>query len=365
MRRLSYLCLQATREGQASYAHVHEIIDGLRRRGWRVELFEPRYKVTRGAPSALRRAWEFVRTQLNLWRADLPDVLYIRCHFAAWPTALWARLNRIPVVQEVNGPYEDLFLAWPGTRLFPVLFKWLIRTQLQWADTVICVTPQLKQWVFRESRNPQVHVIPNGVNTELFSPDAASVVPLPNAFAVFFGALAPWQGIATMLEATERPEWPSDVKLLILGDGVERSRVEEATRWKKVIYLGTMKYIEVPGIVAKSIASLIPKSSIGDRSTTGLYPLKVFESLGCGVPVIVSDFPGQADLVRSARCGLVVEPDDPRALAQAVAHLYEQPQLRSDMGKRGRELVVSRHQWDMRAEQTALVLDSTLRRIQN
>lgn len=42
-RRMAYLCLQATREGQASYAHVHEIIKGLEHRGWEVQLFEPVY----------------------------------------------------------------------------------------------------------------------------------------------------------------------------------------------------------------------------------------------------------------------------------------------------------------------------------
>ena len=62
--RVAYLCLQATRQGQASFAHVHEIIAGLQARGWSVELEQPSYS-SEGSrlPGALGRALEFYRVQ--------------------------------------------------------------------------------------------------------------------------------------------------------------------------------------------------------------------------------------------------------------------------------------------------------------
>ena len=54
-------------------------------------------------------------------------------------------------------------------------------------------------------------------------------------------------------------------------------------------------------------------------------PNAVGEALACGKPVIVTDYPGQADLVRSADCGIVIPPDDPEALAAAVAKLANSP----------------------------------------
>jgi glycosyltransferase involved in cell wall biosynthesis len=360
MRRLSYLCLQVTEEGQASYAHVHEIIAGLRHRGWNVMLFEPRKRKRAGSWSLLFKGLDFCSTQLSLWCAARPDVIYIRWHFATWPTALWARMLRIPVVQEVNGPYEDLFIAWPWTRRLAPFFKGLMRKQLSWASEVIAVTPHLARWVRGESGNSRVRVIPNGVNTELFRPDAPSSIRLPEAFVVFFGALAPWQGVSTMLKAVEESEWPSPVKLVVVGDGAERHRVESAASCQKIVYLGKVRYAEIPGIVARSIAGLSPQTSCGGRSATGLFPLKVFETLGCGVPVIVSDFPGQADLVRRGKCGIVVEPENPTALAEAVAYLYHHPESRMEMGRRGRRLVEREHQWDMRAGETATVLEDAL-----
>ncbi len=355
-QNISYLCLQATREGQASYAHVHEIIKGLEKRDWNVRLYEPRYRAWSKQPGPVRRLLEFAFIQLRLFLSERPDVVYIRWHFASFPTAFLARLWRIPVIQEVNGPYEDLFIAWPLTRRFAWFFKWLLRTQLRWADAVIAVTQELADWSKGESGNNNVFVVPNGANTELFRPGAPVSVSLPENFVVFFGALAAWQGIETLLKALDEADWPANVKLVIVGDGAERFRVEDAARTGKVIYLGTIPYKQMPGIVARSIAGLSPQNSAGGRSATGLNPLKVFETLACGVPVVVTDFPGQAALVRDGMCGIVIPPEDPGALARAVAYLYNHPHERALMGRRGRELVEKEHSWDRRAEQTNHIL---------
>lgn len=363
-RVVHYLCLQATRQGQASHAHVHEIIRGLRKRGWNVRLFEPSYANAIRDPSLLQRMIEFVRVQVRLWLSGRPDILYVRSHFAAWPTAVWARLRNVPVIQEINGTYEDLFLAWPWTRRFARLFIGLIRSQLRWADAVITVTPQLAKWVREEGISREVYMIPNGANTELFSPDAKDGAPhdLPMPYVIFFGALAPWQGVDTMLAAVEHPDWPSEVTLLILGDGVERPKVEEvASRCSRVQYWGLQPYTRLPRLITGSLAALSVQSAPKGRGLdTGLFPLKLFESLACGVPVIVSDIPGMADLIRAGRCGLVIPPDDPEGLAKAVRYLYSHPEECSLMGKRGRELVEHEHSWDRRAQDTSSVLERIL-----
>ena len=100
-----------------------------------------------------------------------------------------------------------------------------------------------------------------------------------------------------------------------------------------VVYLGRVAYRDLPGIVARSLAGLCPMSNLGGRSETGLSPLKLYETLACAVPVVVTDFPGQADLVRECNCGLVIRPESPKALADAVAYLYHHPDKRV-----GREL---------------------------
>ena len=222
LSRVAYLCLQATIEGQASYAHVHEIIKGLEHRGIRVELLQPSYVMKNAAPGAFGRCLEFARVQGRLMRRLKQfDCLYVRGHFAALPIALFARLIRIPVVQEVNGSYDELFECWPWTRMFSQLFIRATRKQWQISNAIIVVAQKMGKWVEKEGGNACWHVVPNGADVEPLHPRAIPdpSVKIPDTpYAVFFGALSPWQGIGPLLEAVDRPEWPN-INLVIVGDG--------------------------------------------------------------------------------------------------------------------------------------------------
>src|SRR6266850_7835468 len=87
--RIAYLAVEAPRQGHATYAHVHEIVGGLRRRGIRVDLFQPRYASRAPRPGLVRRWLEQLRIQLTLfarWRRY--DAVYVRAHYSAFPTTL-------------------------------------------------------------------------------------------------------------------------------------------------------------------------------------------------------------------------------------------------------------------------------------
>lgn len=364
-RRLLYLSLEAPSEGQAAYTHVVEIISGLRRQGWTVQLFAPSYAGTsKPQPGLLGKLSEFTRTQARLWRFRQPgDVIYVRSHFLAAPIALLAYLTRVPIVHEVNGPYEDLFISHGWTRNLAGILSSIQRWQYRVADTLIAVTPHLRQWLLDQLPGKSIHVIPNGANTGMFHPEATTERVLPERFVVFFGGFARWQGIETMLAAVDLPEWPTDVSLVIVGDGQQRDIVAEAAgRQRRLVWLGRLPYNEVPGIVCRAIASLVPKNRQGNREETGLFPLKIFETIACGTPAIVTDFPGQADLVRESGCGIVIPPEDPEALAQAVAKLAADPEAARQLGARGPALIQSEHSWQRRAEQTDEVLLNVLNR---
>lgn len=357
---IAYLCLQVTKEGQASHAHVHEIIGGLRELGHVVTLYEPRH-LKRYGP--LVRAREFLRTQKRMRReAREVDVIYCRAHFATLITSWWARRRKIPMVLEVNGPYEDLFIAWPRTRYVRPLFEWLMGTQYRHADGLVTVTSGLQTWLAGETGRDDVAVIPNAANDRLFRPGRPVPEGLPDRYVAFVGALAPWQGLVHVLEAATLPEWPDDVTLLIAGDGMQHELAEEAARTNpRVLFLGKRPYGDIPGILCGSIASLVPKVELGGRSITGLSPLKLYEAMACAIPVVATDFPGQAEVLRDERCGIVIPAEDATAIAQAVRTLAEDPAEGRAMGERGRAAVEREHSWARRAEQTALILERVAR----
>ncbi len=367
MSRILYLSLESPREGQASYAHVFEIINGLRQEGWEVELFCPSYSKGWERPGLIGRLTEYARVQWRLWQSVTEDdVIYVRSHFLAWPIARLAARKGLTVIQEINGPYEDLFISYPWTQPFSAQLSWLQRSQFQMASALIVVTEQLKHWVEAQLDGMDVEVVPNGANTDLFRPGAPCALDLPERFAVFFGGFARWQGLTTMLDAVAAPEWPEGVSLVIVGDGQERELVRQAAaRNPRVLWLGRQPYDVVPGVVSRSLCGLVPKNNQGDREKTGLFPLKVFETLACGVPAVVTDFPGQADLVRDNQVGLVVPPENPRALAAAVAALAADPDAVAGMGRRGVEVIQANHSWLSRARQTARVIARARARVRS
>jgi len=77
--------------------------------------------------------------------------------------------------------------------------------------------------------------------------------------------------------------------------------------------------------------------------------------LACGLPVVVTDFPGQAELVRSLDAGLVVPSDDPAALAQAVAALRFDPPPRAQMLTVA-SIIKAEHSWSNRAVELSKIL---------
>ena len=360
--RLAYLCLEATREGQASHAHVHEIIRGLRNRGWIVELYEPAYGPSSEGLTLLGKLLAYVRAQYRLWRdRDKWPAIYIRCHPAAFPSVLWARLSNVAVILEINGPYTDIYEAHPWTKWLRFVLEPATRLCYRMADALIGGTEQLGRWLHGEVGPKPYFIIPNGANIDLFAPGAELDLDLPRPYVVFFGALAPWQGLGTIFEAMKQPSWPENVALVVAGDGQQRSLVQEAAAADdRIIYLGRVAYRRIPAIVANSIAGLVVKDYPAGL-TAGLSPLKLYETLACGVPAIVSDLPGQAEIIRQYRCGLVVPMAAPEEVARAVRYLAEHPEEREEMGKRGRRAVVADHSWQRRAVDTEAVLFHVLK----
>ena len=273
-RRIAYLSLQAVEQGQDTWAAVNEIVESWRDAGWRVDTWFATYPD--GTPGASQRLREMSRVQTQL-KARLReyDAVYIRAHVMAYPTSAAARELGIPVLQECNGTYEDLFVAWPVTRLARPVFEARMRRQYRDATYIFCGTERQKAWLQRESGHDRIEVSPNGANSEVFRPDVPRRPGLPEDYVLFFGQFAPWQGVEVLIAARESPAWPPDVKLVFVGDGVRRPAVEAAVASSDggVVYLGRLPYEELPGVIAHCLASTSPQFTV-ERGTEGFSALE-------------------------------------------------------------------------------------------
>lgn len=355
---LWYVSCELPTEGQASHAHIMGIVRGLESLGWRTRLWHPAAR--RHPRGALRRIVDVTAMQLRLvTRRGRPDILYVRGHFLSLPAVLWARIRRVPVVWEINGPRNDVLSSWPRLRPILGLLQLSGTIQLRLSSAAISVTPDLAEESAIHGAK-RSYFVSNGADTERFRPGAETSVNLPTPFVVFVGTLARWQGIGTVLDALDRPAWPENVSLVVVGDGVLAESVRErATRQAKLRYLGRIPHGEVGGVVSRSICALSPMVEPG-RLLTGVTPLKLFEAMACGVAVIATDLPGQADIVRQAESGVVVPPGDPDAIATAVASLASHPSIARAMGKRARRAAVDHYSWAASAAKTDTIIRALL-----
>lgn len=359
---LAYLALETPREGQAAHTHIHEIVGGLRHRGWMVELIA----ATRGGSSSGSgygvRLLDYIKVQWSLVRRlHHFDAVYMRSHFAAFPAALWARIRSRPVFQEINGLPDDIFVTYRWLRWIGPLVKWSYHRQMKWAAHVFVVTDGLADWAREKSGHDRVSVVSNGANTGLFTPSGDHArVPWP--YIAFVGGLTQWHGIGTMIAATRSDHWPDEVRLVIIGDGVARDQVAEAGTSSRIVALGRTAQHEAAKYLRGALAalSITEDTNSAGNLETGVAPLKLFEAMASGVPVIVSDLPYQARLVRDHQTGLVVPMADPEALARAVAQLAVDPDMAGRLGQNGAAYVATHASWQARADAVGRIMRECL-----
>jgi glycosyltransferase involved in cell wall biosynthesis len=224
----------------------------------------------------------------------------------------------------------------------------LYRFQFRKANALITVTAGLADWVRGEAPGVPIFTVANGVNCEVFYPGRPPVRAAARDYALFFGGMTRWHGIETMIAAVENSAWPADLDLVLVGDGQLSAIAQQASARNAHIHaLASVPQETLAGYITAAVVGLVPINTVGGRGRFGLSPLKLYELLACKIPVVVTDFPGQADLVRSLGAGLVVPPDDPAALARAVAALHEKPPSHDKMLKVA-SVLKAEHSWDNR-----------------
>lgn len=360
--RILYVSGEPLRPRQAAETHVTEIVKNLQKIG-----HEIRICTAAGAGTYERTSiWKRIVAYIAFWRSALVairqaprcDVIYARAHPANLPIAIVARFARIPIVHEINGYYFDVSITHPWLRPLNRLIAATYRWQYRRGDALIVVTAGLAEWVSREVPGKIVETVSNAANCSIFRLAELAEPLRSRNYALFFGSMTRWHGIEILVAAVSDQAWPSNLDLVLIGDGqlVEFLR-SLPTRQSAagIIHLPSVPQTTLASYINGAKVGLVPSNSVNGRAALGLSPLKLYEMLACGLPVVVTDFPGQADLVRSLQAGIVVPPDNAEALARAVARLYTSPPSHSDMS-RVAEHIRTNHRWEDRSRQIADVL---------
>ena len=281
-----------------------------------------------------------------------PDVVYYRWMDSPHPL-LFARLVGAQCVCEVNGePVPD----WSETdRTIKRRFKhWLASFALSRCDRVVVLTEGLRDLVVRRCRvaDERVAVLPSGTDTGLFTPQDVVIcrrrigIDPGRDYIGFVGSFYRYQGLQCLLEAMAiiRRTIPS-VHLLLVGDGEAapelKQQADRLALSSCITWAGRIPYQEVPAWIGAMTLCVAPFR--GDRGETS--PVKIFDYLACGKPVIASAIPSVSATFSQEAGVTLVPPDDPVSLAQIALVLLKDPDRQARMATDGRHFVEQGFSW--------------------
>lgn len=336
--------------------HIQEVVRELIRRGHDVTVHTTRAgrdipddlaglevietRIDADDPGARERAQQEVSARIAARIiAGGADLVYERYSLFSTALAEVAEATGAAGILEVNAPLIE------EQRTHRVLVdeeaaaKALAR-QVAAATATVAVSDPVRDWVRERTGSESVHTVPNGVSI-------TRIVPRPedigDPVVTFVGTLKPWHGVADLLAAAALAKRPW--KLRIIGDGPERAALEEqaAGLGVEVDFRGAVAPADMPGQLAGSAIGVAPYPDLGGEQQQYFSPLKVYEYLAAGLPVVASAV-GQLPQILG-ELGTLVPPSDPAALAAAIDTLAADPVLRGKLGWRGRVQAEEKHSW--------------------
>lgn len=303
-------------------------------------------------------------------RAMKADVVMERYYNFGGEGILAARRTGALAVLEVNAPVIDM----PGSAK-------------QWLDRMTLVQP-LRRWRDWQCQHADLIVTPTrkilpphvpparvlqtewGADTDQFHPGATGptrIVRRPGQIlAVFVGAFRAWHGAIRLVEAIRqlRRRHVTAFDAVFIGCGPEFPRVYEAgARVEGISFTGPLPHDVIPAYLAAADIGVAP-FDLAEHPTLAREfhwsPLKIFEYMATGLPVVAPRIDRLAGIVRDGREGLLYDSNDPQGLAAALERLSD-PALRASLGAAARERAVEHFSWSSHCR----ALDRAIRTARN
>jgi glycosyltransferase involved in cell wall biosynthesis len=295
-----------------------------------------------------------------------PDVIMERYYNFGGEAILHARRLGALAVLEVNAPVVDH----PGSTKAALDRALLVQPMRRWRERIcaaadIIVTPSAG--ILPAGTPPDAILeLEWGADTVRFHPGATGQLPFtppPGIVAVFAGAFRSWHGAVHLARAirTLRQRSRAAISALFIGDGPELPAVRAAAEGLDgVVFTGALPHAIMPAALASAHIGVAPFDLAAHKPLAlGFYwsPLKIFEYMASGLPVVAPAVARIPELVGHEREGLLYDPAGPTALADALDRLVDDP-LRARLGAGARDRAVNEYSWSAHCA----ALDDALRR---
>lgn len=207
-------------------------------------------------------------------------------------------------------------------------------------DCIVTATPYIRdRFISVNTRTVAINNYP--ILSELYMPDTDW--GSKEKLVCYIGAISRARGIQEMVDAIGMTEH----SLLLAGKFPLSSIRDVAVKkdgWRNVVELGQINRDEVKKVLSRSMAGLVLLHP--EPNYINSHPIKMFEYMSAGIPVIASDFPLWNEIVEGNRCGLCVNPLNAGEIAKAINWIMDNPEQAQIMGENGRRAVENRFNWE-------------------
>jgi len=294
-------------------------------------------------------------TKIRKWVKDYDiDIIHERMEVPGGFATYHNKLTGFPFLLEANDAF--LFDTSTWNRLDKILYKNLLKNrkkQLTSCSRVLTQTSILKT-IFAQDTQVPINVVPNAADPEMFNPKIEPKLKFGSGEKVigFAGANRKWHGVEDLLKAFKlvKKKLPK-TKLLLIGKDLD-----EFDDGKNIRSPGAIQYSEMPAYLSSCDVLAAPFNTKYDERRAKYFkkfgmwwsPLKLFEYMAMGKPVVTSDVGVIGEYIDGA--GLTYKEGDVKDLAGKLLKLLEDESLSQKLGKSGRKKVLKEYNWQNQAK---------------
>ena len=298
------------------------------------------------------------------------DFIYQRYSRFNFTGAVLSLVTGLPLLLEFNGSE-----VWASKNWDPVgqlgLLERFERFNQRAADLIFVVSDVERRNLIAEGVSLERIVInPNGVDTLEFRPgcggrEIRSGIGVDERIVVgFLGTFGPWHGAPVLARATTRVSKSARCYFLFVGDGDQRGEteniIESAGMSGSATFTGRIAHDKVAAYLDACDVLVSPHVVASDGSEFFGSPTKLFEYMAMARPVVASRLGQIADVIIDGENGLLVEPNDPDALARAIERLAGDEALRARLGVAARQTVIEHYTWRHNASRVFKAVETVM-----
>ncbi len=311
----------------------------------------PRYKRRFYRPlNWWRILWTALRQKADIYHFHDPELLLIGLWLQRWTGR--------PVVYDAHEHYPDAILIreWipmPVRKSISKLFDFIELRFGALFSTILVADDEVEARFKKISpRVVKLYNFPLLTTFQARQGEKAESAERPNS-VIHLGLLTKERGIWIMLDAISAliKTYNMGVTLTLIGRPSSltlEKQVKDCIRERNIAnnieLVGQVPYIEVPKYTRSARVGWVPLQPIEKHRKN--VPTKMFEYMACGLPIVASDLPPIRQFMSDLNCGLLVDPTDPQAHAEAILYLLGHPDEAQRMGENGRKAVEEKYNWE-------------------